>query len=79
MVGMSCLSRLVDAGRTLGPVQLVPSLRTNDHTGCVRAGPVGYVAAGRWLRPFVTGRVRLDRAGSVTLSSVATNGNHPPA
>jgi hypothetical protein len=42
-------------------------------------GTVGYVAAGRWLRPFVTVLLRLDRDGSVTLLSVATNGTHPPA
>ena len=78
MFGMSRLGRFVDAGRTLGPARLVPSLRTNDHTGRVRAGTVGYVAAGRWLRPFVTGLVRLDRDGSVTLPSAATNGRRIP-
>ena len=62
-----------------GPTQLVASLRPNDHPGRVRAGTVGYVAAGRWLRPFVTGLARLDRDGSVTLPSVATNGTHSPA
>ena len=79
MIGMPRLGRPVDAGRTPGPTQLVASLRTNDHTGRVRAGTVGYVAAGRWLRPFVMGLARLDRDGSVTLPSVATNGTHSPA
>jgi hypothetical protein len=45
----------------------------------VRAGTVGYVAPGRWRRPFVTGLVRLDRDGSVTLPSTVTAGVHTPA
>ena len=55
-----------------------PALRANDHTGRVRAGTVGYVAAGRWLRPFVTGLVRFDRDGSLTRPSTATSGAHSP-
>jgi GNAT superfamily N-acetyltransferase len=67
--------------RSLGIVAVwnAPSLRTNDHTGRVRAGTVGYVAAGRWRRPFVTGLVRLDRDGSVTLPATETAGVHAPA
>ena len=78
MVGMSRLGRPVDAGRTPGPTQLVASLRTNDHTGRVRAGTVGYVAAGRWRRTFVTGLVQLDRHGFVTLPSPALAEAHSP-
>jgi hypothetical protein len=55
-----------------------PSLRTNDHTGRVRVGSVGYVAAGWRRRPFVTGLVRLDRDGSVTLPSTVTARDHIP-
>jgi hypothetical protein len=55
--------------RSIGIVAVwnAPSLRTNDHTGRVRAGTVGYVAVGRWQRPVVTGLVRIDPDGSVTL------------
>jgi L-amino acid N-acyltransferase YncA len=67
--------------RSLGIVAVwnAPSLRTNDHTGRVRAGTVGYLAAGRWRRPFVTGLGRLDRDGAVTLASATSAGMHSPA
>ena len=66
--------------RSLGIVAVwnAPSLRTNDHTGRVRAGTVGYVAAGRWRRTFVTGLVQLDRHGFVTLPSPALAEAHSP-
>jgi len=57
--------------RSLGIVAVwnVPSLRTNDHTGRVRVGTVGYVALGPWRRYFATGLADFDRDGRVVVSS----------
>jgi hypothetical protein len=55
--------------RSLGIVAVwnTPSLRTNDRTGRVRVGTVGYDAIGPWRRPFATGAARLDPDGGVTV------------
>jgi GNAT superfamily N-acetyltransferase len=60
--------------RSLGIVAVwnAPSLRTNDHTGRVRVGTVGYVAIGPRRRYFATGAVGFDRDGCVVVHGTGT-------
>lgn len=59
--------------RSIGIVAIwnAPSLRANDHTGRVRVGTVGNVAVGPWRAHFVTGLVRFDSGGCVTVPPTA--------
>jgi GNAT superfamily N-acetyltransferase len=66
--------------RSLGIVAVwnVPSLRTNDHTGRVRVGTVGYVALGPWRRYFATGLAYFDSEGRVAISRARPSWNPSP-
>ena len=73
MVGMSRLCRHVGLsmpGACSAPPGSHPPSGRTTRTGRVRAGTFGYMAAGRWLHPFVTRLVRA-RPGRVASESFA--------
>jgi hypothetical protein len=82
MVGLSRLCRYVGLsmpGACSAPPGSHPTSgrATARGAACVQAGTVSYVAAGRWLRPIVTGLVRHDRDGSVPLPPRRPTGRIP--